>query len=280
MGPVIDDAALRGYDQLLHRSLQRCLGHLDPFALEQAGLGVVEGGLGVRGASQLALPAFVASRVDCRWIVDSLARKVDPRWRLRLMESFDAQTAQAQAELQSRLPPVAAGQVEAIVGEAAEARAPLDGALPQIGRRRGLASANRGLISPAGHEDAEAAGLQSALSAVCDRESKLALLDKLRAADPVRHRTLLDLSDVSVSHDWLWRTSPCHGPLVPPSEFQGAVRIRLGAPLGRADGQCSRCGANLDGNAHGLKCAAPEATRRHYDVRDSPTPAPRSSPWA
>ena len=77
------------------------------------------------------------------------------------------------------------------------------------------------------------------------------------------------MRDPSVSHDWLWRVSPAHGPLVPRGEFQVAVRLRLGAPCADPSTLCARCGATLGGTcSHALCCALPEATRGHYDVRN------------
>ena len=62
-GPSISDVALQGYDELLQRSLTRCLGgQIDDLAMAQATLGVAEGGLGMRRAATTALPAFLASR--------------------------------------------------------------------------------------------------------------------------------------------------------------------------------------------------------------------------
>ena len=88
-----------------------------------------------------------------------------------------------------------------------------------------------------------------------------------------RHRRLTDLSCSTVSHDWLWRISPVHGPIVPKGDFQEAVRLRLGAPCVDEDCVCRRCGARLDeAGSHALCCALPEATRGHYAVRDAVLP--------
>ncbi len=50
-GPFIGEDALKSYDALLGRSLQRCLGRLDDLSLRQACLGVADGGLGMRRAA-------------------------------------------------------------------------------------------------------------------------------------------------------------------------------------------------------------------------------------
>ena len=73
--------------------------------------------------------------------------------------------------------------------------------------------------------------------------------------------------DPSVSHEWMWRVSRAHGPTVPRSGFQIAVRLRLGAPCACPSAKCTRCGAALSGS-HAMRCGLPEATRGHYSVRD------------
>ena len=73
---------------------------MDALSHAQAALGVAEGGLGMRRARRTALPAFVASRVESRWIVQTLAEALTGFLQpALLMAAFDAETAAAQNSL-------------------------------------------------------------------------------------------------------------------------------------------------------------------------------------
>jgi hypothetical protein len=273
-GPSIGEDALKSYDALLGRSLQRCLGRLDDLSLRQACLGVADGGLGMRRAAATALPAYVACRVECRWLVQLLADGMAECGLAPagLLNSFDAETTRAQMQLQAALPASGAEQVRVLVAQAAAARRTPEAALQRRRRARESALTGDGLVLPAGCEDPEfqPESLQGSLQAVCDRDGASSLLDDLGALGlHDRRRHVVELRDPSVSHDWLWRVSPAHGPTVGRGEFQDGVRIRLGAPLGKPGAECSRCRCALGGNSHGLLCARPEATRGHYEVRDT-----------
>ena len=81
------------------------------------------------------------------------------------------------------------------------------------------------------------------------------------------------MRDPSVSHDWLWRISPIHGPIVAKNEFQTACRLRLSASCIDASALCIRCENTLDpARSHALCCALPAATKDHYNVRDATLP--------
>ena len=274
-GPFLDAAALDSYDQLVKASLQRCLGDLDPFALSQAALGVASGGLGFRSAAKLALPAFVASRVETRWMVETLGSQLQTMGLLTgsFQADFDVVTEEAQAAFLRGLSAVGVEQARSLVEEAAAARRTSEAALQCRPRAHQSAISGDGLILPAGQEDPEFAPgfLQSTLAALQDREACVVLLEELRGAGHLdRYRHLLELRDASVNHDWLWKLSPAHGPVVHPSERQAAVRIRLGASLAPAGSACVQCGAELGActATHGLLCSRAEATRGHYAVRD------------
>ena len=73
-GPAFSPASLQRFDNSVQSSLQRILGGpLDQDTLLQSSVGVHEGGLGLRLATDLALPAFIASRVERRPMVMKLA---------------------------------------------------------------------------------------------------------------------------------------------------------------------------------------------------------------
>ena len=273
-GTSIDGAALEDYDAALQLALARCLGgQLDDLSLAQASLGVFEGGLGMRHAATMALPAFVASRVECRWLVQLLAEtlSVSSPGAGDLLAAFDAETRAAQEAFEATLDAAGAEQVRALIGEAADARSSPEAALRRRSLRRREASlTGDGLILPAGAEDPELEpdSLQASLCALRDAEAAARLLEQLDAPDlQDRRRCLLELRDPSVSHEWMWRVSRAHGPTVPRSGFQIAVRLRLGAPCACPSAKCTRCGAALSGS-HAMRCGLPEATRGHYSVRN------------
>ena len=191
-----------------------------------------------------------------------------------MLATFDAETTAAQASFAATLSAAGAERVRDCVLQAASARSSPAAALGHNARHHRNESALTGdcIVLLAGAEDAEREpkSLQAALCAIADEESVLRLLETLDTPDlQSRHRRLLELRDDSVSHDWMWRTSRAHGPVVPPGEFQMAVRLRLGATCVNPDIRCSRCGSQLgSADSHAMCCNLPEATRGHYDVRD------------
>ena len=66
-----------------------------------------------------------------------------------------------------------------------------------------------------------------------------------------------------------WSLKPCHSPIVPPTHYLTAVRVRLGAPFIETAMICPRCGREeLDYLCtHVFCCASLEATRGH-NLRD------------
>ena len=277
-GPTIDGGALDGYDAMLERSLSRCLGGaLDNLSLDQASLGVTEGGLGLRRAAATAMPAFVASRIEARWIVDLLVGDLVAQDfgfdADDLVLAYDAETDAARVSFLGTLSAAAAERADVAVREAAERSNTPEAALRwRSARRQESCLTGDSLVLPASAEDSEfePSGLQAALCAIADDEATVDLLGQLDTPElQHRRRRLIELRDRSVSHEWLWRVSPAHGPVVPRGAFVDAVRLRLCAPCVDSSVACARCGANLGGSCgHALRCALPEATRGHYAVRD------------
>ena len=73
MGPYVSNDVLSDHDEALSQFLDKTLGGgLPHHALEQAALGVAQGGLGFRRAEPLALAAFAASRLEARPFVAHL----------------------------------------------------------------------------------------------------------------------------------------------------------------------------------------------------------------
>ena len=136
-GLWLDESAVLRYDALLERSLTRCLGgQLDEASLAQASLGVKSGGLGMRRASDLALPAFVSSRTEARWVLCMLAQQLPGFVAADLVAAFDAGTGAALQLLEEQLTPAGACQVRDLVQHAAAARTTPEAVLGLASQRR------------------------------------------------------------------------------------------------------------------------------------------------
>ena len=272
-GNEIEVPALEKYDKLLQSSLERLLGGpIGGPAVMQASLGVKEGGLGFRRAQDLALPAFISSRLEARWLIGKLIQN-EAFSKLPvcgMITSYDDCTNEAINRFEQSLPEGARLKMQSVID---------DFRTTAIEDRRSHAPrlsalAGDGLVVPAGAEDNEAEGecnLQSKLCSIAD-EYRADYLDSLLhvAGDWNGKRRLRELRDSTTSHTWLWSLNPCHGPIVPPTHFLTAVRLRLGAPSIESMMVCPRCGReDLDRPcAHALCCSIPEATRGHNKVRD------------
>ena len=204
-GPSIDPAVLREYDSVLRRSLVRCLGgELDRLSADQCAVGVAEGGLGMRRAEPTALPAFVASRTEARWLVASLADQMSAAGvgPANMLEAYDATTADALSTFRASLPEAQATRAGDLVRQAAEARGTPEGALAGARRRRETVLTGDCLIMPAGAEDPEyePESLQAALCAIQDEQAVVGLLNNWT------HR----LSRIAVGGSWNSGTDQCH----------------------------------------------------------------------
>ena len=244
------------------------MGPLDDFSIWQASLGVSEGGLGVRRCTDAALPAFVASRGESRWILTELAER-SPSGLLPagLVSSYDADTDTTVQLMRRNLSTVHAEQATALLDAAVSSRSTTTAALAgRTRRQRESTLTGDSLILPAGSEDREfdTSGLQADLQRLFDSDNSARLRDHLAASgheDRCRH--LWELCHSSTSHAWLWRVSKAHGPVVPTAEFQDALRLRVGAPLAKPGTACIRCGFALSATTgtHCWLCALPEATK-------------------
>ena len=284
-GPAVSSDALDAFDGLVRQALCRAVGTtLREESLAQAALGVQHGGLGLRQASDMAAPAFIASRVGARPVVRMLVGALCHEGLLPdgLLLAFDARLSAAVDTLVASLPPEGASQVKDLICDAeCEAEEVFSDMLR--GRRRGPkvpgdALVSGALVTPAGSEDPEmcdGGGLQQSLCKVLDGASveqlSRRLLQQERWTDARRIR---ELRDPSVSHDWLWALNPAHGPTVPAEKYATCVRLRLGAFLSAEPFLRERCGAAVVDRAgsHALCCAAPEGTRGRYAVRDALLP--------
>ena len=282
-GPQIHDAALQAYDGLMRRSLERILGGgVDDAAFNQAITSVKDSGLGFRLASALALPAFVASRTECRpWVLElSSAFASEGLLPSAGSQTYDAATEAATASMLAKLSSDGQSHAKQLIDAASEAAnfefATLTGLQQPLptSEQRGLQAEL--LVQATGAEDPEHqlddTGLQRSLMSVFDSEHLDRLSEQLLQAQRWEDaRRLRELRDPSVSHDWLWCLNPAHGPHVPEQDYLACIRIRIGASFIDEPMLCPRCGNAVLGSscAHALNCARGECNKGHYKVVDA-----------
>ena len=282
-GPSMDDDLLDKYDKQGRSSMERILGGpLHDAAWEQGAAGVREGGLGLRRAKDLALPAFVASRIETRPLVELLAHELIaagmiPGEFLSLYEqqtssTFDRFVARLSEEGRSR---AAQGMSEAL--SAARDRLKEMQGHTRIERPDGDITSANALVFPAGAEDPEYGslenqGLQHIFASILDDERMDSLSEHLLATEQWESaRRIHELRDPSVSHGWLWALNPAHGALIKNSLFLICIRLRVGFHFLDEPMLCPKCNnAVLDrACAHALCCANAESTKGHNRIRDS-----------
>ena len=102
-GDVLDDDLLASVDGQLRASVSASLcGDLPDHSWWQAITGVTCGGLGLRTALVVALPAFVGSRIMCRPLVSTLVGHFSGRTpRQPIMAEYDTRTDEALTRLVS-----------------------------------------------------------------------------------------------------------------------------------------------------------------------------------
>ena len=283
-GPELDHELLGEHDEILDNFVARTLGgDLPRSSLDQAALGASEGGLGFRRAVGLALPAFVASRIEARPFVQRLfdAMAAEGVEVPRALALYDEQTDAALEKLLGGLNASRAGLARSSCECAAEAAAARLAAL-QRGERLVPTGAPVGdgqaadlLLGELGAEDPEhPAGpaarrprLQRVLATLHDKERLEALTAEAAGPD---QRRLQELSDKTVSSEWLWALDPAQPASLEPDAYVAAARLRLGASFALEPLQCRICSGTLDPRgSHALCCAPGESTRGHNDVRDN-----------
>gem|GEM_PF-7075693 len=286
-GDVLHDGPVDAFDVQQQDFLEGILGgSVGVHAHAQAALGVRAGGLGLRPASDAALVAFVASRVESapfvKHIFDGMAAEGVPVAAARTL--YDEQLAAARATLLEALDPVRRGPAErALVDGARHAQERFDAMMSSCEPRSQeaddddlLAPVRSGVVDEAGADDPEhcctrsVPRLQRKIAAVLD----LQRAERLRAAaeaDGRDHdrRRLLDLRDPTVSHEWLWSLAPWASHTLEPDDYVDAVRLRLGAAQGPPDVTCLVCGrVAAVGGEHALCCAPGPSYKGHNETRD------------
>ena len=284
-GDCVGEAALEDHDAALDRFVSRALGgDLPKSALDQAALGVSQGGLGFRRATGLALPAFVASRVEARPFVEHLFASMANAGVAvpGAMALYDAQTAAAAERVGSGLSAVRgelAGTFCQTASEAAQRQFEAirrGERLEQPGAPVGAGRAADHLLGgERGSEDPEhpASGaarrprLQRLLATLVDKQH----LEALNASpeDTPDSQRLADVAHETSSAEWLWALDPAQPESLEPDAYVPAVRMRLGAGFALEPLRCACCGGTLDpGGTHSTCCALGESTRGHNGVQD------------
>jgi hypothetical protein len=287
-GASVSEAAAGQHDAALSDFVARTLGgDLPQHSLAQAAVGVTQGGLGFRRAVDLAIPAFLASRVEARPFVQHLfaamaAQGVDVPG---AMQHYDEQLRLALQQLEGRLSANRAARARemceraAVVAKERLAAITAGGQLGAVGAPVGAGQAGAQLLGEAGAEDPEhpvshrvgRPQLQHALSGLVDRDGLDTLIANLTAdSRSFDVRRLQDLRDDTVSSEWLWAVDPRAPAALEPDAYVAAVRLRVGAGFATEPMPCRACRGTLDpGGCHALCCAPGESTRGHNDVRDS-----------
>ena len=250
-------------------------------AWEQALVAITSGGLGIGDAEELALPAFVASRVAARPVAERIFKSLEEEGLApegHLLANYDRRSNAAVDRL-----------LEAFAGEE-ETKDAIQSTL-----RRALVAAEAwwatveaggepsgaNLIGEEADDDESASLLKSLHSAFAiqhsitkhfDRRRLRRLHDLYEESGEVEDvKRLEDLQDTpNQDHTWWQALNPQTDRVLPPQEWVTAMRIRLGASLTCSDRVCACCGAKVMDmqGYHALCCANAESTIGHNRVRD------------
>ena len=259
-------------------------GDLPDHSWWQATTGVTVGGLGLRTAVTVALPAFVASRILSRplvvTMVDHLCAAIGAS-RQTIMAEYDARTDEALSRLASTLPTATALDLLAKLDEAyAESHLSwqnvLSGSEPAMRDQPPPAPRHaRGITPDDGDGDHEhphtrkRTKIQGVITAYIDSGVREGLLQMHESEGSWAARMrLAALGDSSVDHTWLWRLNPRHGSTLEADEYVDSVRFRLGCAGPAEPTTCAACNSGIldTGAAHASCCALGEATRGHNAV--------------
>ena len=284
-GDILDHDLLASFDGQLRASVATSLaGDLPDHSWWQATTGVAVGGLGLRTAVTVALPAFVASRILSRplvvTMVDHLCAAIGASRQI-IMAEYDARTDEALSRLASTLPTATALDLLAKLDEAyAECHLSwqnvLSGSEPAMQDQPLPAPRHaRGITPDDGDGDDEhphsrrRIKIQGVITACIDSGVREGLLQMHESEGSWAARMrLAELGDSSVDHTWLWRLNPRHGATLEADEYIDSVRFRLGCAGPVEPITCAACNSGIldTGAAHASCCALGEATRGHNAV--------------
>ncbi len=293
------DAELEGFDDLMRDAVGQVVrAPISDDAAMQASWGVKAGGLGLRTASAVALPAHVASIVEATpfvaWLADQSVEhhvgSISPdSHQRRCKEAVDslleAQSDEClRAALQRDIDSAALRAAKLARSIFDDDRPPPDP--PPLPYTAGSSPA---LIPDVGETDPErvrppptagsggSVGLQHRLLHAIDIADVKAVIDGLSAsdepADKIMRARLADLANSNTNHEWLWAVNPAHGFTLSPDHYRTAIRLRLGLPVSSFAGEhpCAECVTPLsadDVGNHALLCARGQRVIGHNAIRD------------
>jgi len=293
-GDRIESSALDLFDRNLRDGLETILGgHLEDDAWAQCAIAINKGGLGLRTANQVALAAFIASRITSRPHVHEMAQHLQSSGlgdAQIVMTAYDQRTGDAMVTLMGNLDPSKGAELidelENSLQRANETWQNLFAESDETPRRMGADPRQPGPPRHLGStvlpldEDADEEHPHASLQSSGSRLQRVIMgfIDQHCYADVLaRHdvsqnlsatRRLEDLSHEECDHQWLWNLSPHKGPIMDSRHFVEAVRVRLGAAGPSESALCNLCGGEFVDRAgsHALCCSRAEATRGHNAV--------------
>ena len=292
-GDRIADDKLCLFDKGMAAGLESALWEpLSDDAWVQATMAVDAGGLGMREARNVALPAFLASRVAARPLVAEMATHTEEAGvcpASLCMQAYDERSQAALNRWLGELPLDVHARVHAIIQDGLDLagqrwRSWCLGVEPPApgtdDHAQSLAGRAGEVVGSVGSQDPEHPGsvpassplhLQRLLTRVADQCAAQGLMGKFAAEerwDDV-HR-LSDLAEPAANHEWLWALHANKAKRLEADEYVGAVRLRLGCAGPAEPALCGNCGVHIIGcnGAHALLCARGESTRGHNAVRD------------
>ena len=292
-GDILGHDLLASFDGQLRASVSNSLsGDLPGRSWWHATTGVTVGGLGLRTAVTVALPAFVASRILSRplvvTMVDHLCAAIGAS-RQTIMAEYDTRTDEALSRLVHTLPTAAASTLPTataldLLAKLDEAYAEshlswqnvLSGSEPAMRDQPSPAPRHaRGITPDDGDGDDEhphtrkRTKIQGVITAYIDSGVREGLLQMHESEGSWAARMrLAELGNSSVDHTWLWRLKPRHGSTLEADEYVDSVRFRLGCAGPAEPTTCAACNSGImdTGAAHASRCALGEATRFHNAV--------------
>jgi hypothetical protein len=278
---ILDD--LGSLDEIQRKGVAHTLeGDVGDSAWQQAVVAVAKGGLGMRGATELAVPAFVASRIASRPVAQRVFANMEEEGLApsgKLLEAYDKRTNEAKARLLSEF----RGDVHVIstleedfaaAGRAAEAW----WVAAETGEET---EGDGGLVGNEADDDDVAADLRKlhtafAIQSRITKHFDERRLKQLKESCEVEGRSedILRISDLqdteNQENSWWMALNPQEDRVLPHREWVTAMRVRLGAAVLPMDSICGGCGSRiLDTQGyHALCCARAESTIGHNRVRD------------
>jgi hypothetical protein len=290
----LTDRHLLSFDNLMTDAVGRIVRAApEKDAADQAAWGVKAGGLGLRRATTMALPAHVASLVESEPLVTWLSRECAARGVIGVDDDV-SHKVRTDAAVQHLLRDIQNERTrEEVRADIAKQRDSVDLAAdpavvrpPATGRppprpppapgegARDAGDATKRSDAPGGR-----ACLQRKILRAIDQRSLTDTMSALRAvSSPSEHQSerllrLQDLADRGTCHDWLWSVNPAHGPVLSPAGYITALRLRLGIPIGTYSGErpCAECQLAVSAawlGPHALVCARGKRVLGHNLLRD------------